>query len=527
MCVASCGPEKRGGAAGNSIEASDFDVEEFKAAMRATLPSITADSGGKKEVANIQMGLRRAYEASAYSPLWLSEEGEAGRAEKLLADLEELRWDGLSPEAYGLPALKQQAQKLKDADVVSLISFDTACTGAYLRASRDLLLGVVSVRRADSLWFHANDSVWTAPEMLARDGEYPSFDSFRSTIPTYTILRKEHRRLAELSQNNAFISAKASLVDSGASDSLITSVIDAELPAAASTGPDSLQGTKRLLAAYQAHYGLKQTAKADSTTLKYLRRHPDSSARVVRANLERLRWLPRQFSDRYVLVNVPLMELFYREGGRDEFTMRVVVGRPSRQTPTLSAPMANVVFNPPWGVPPTILKNDVLPGIARRGGAYLARKGLTAYDRRGRPVNAGAINARNYTKYNFRQPPGAHNALGEIKFNMPNRWDIYLHDTPHREDFPKRNRALSSGCVRVQKPKEFAEFILAKIEGRQEFDQYRIDSLISTRVTKFENLETELPVHIVYLTAFEDGSGGVRFLEDIYKKDRKLLALVP
>ncbi len=496
--------------------------------MRAALPA-AADTGGGKLVADIPKGLRAAYEADGYAPLWLSADGSAGRAEDLLAEIEDLRWDGLSAESYGLSALRAQAQKLDGAELSQLVQFDTACTGAYLRASRDLLLGVVPVRRADSLWFHAADSVWNAPEMLARGGDYPSLDSFRSTIPTYAALRKEHQRLGALAKDSSYLALKSR--NAGAAippDSVLEALIARELPAESRTSTDdTLTGTAATIARLQRHYGVKATGKLDSTTRRLLARHPDSSARIVRANLERLRWLPRTFSDRYVLVNVPLMELFYREDGRDEFTMRVVVGRPSRQTPTLSAPMANVVFNPPWGVPPTILKNDVLPGIARRGGAYLARKGLTAYDRRGRPVSAGAINAGNYRSYTFRQPPGAHNALGEVKFNMPNMWDIYLHDTPHREDFPKRNRALSSGCVRVAKPKEFAEFILAKLEGRGEFDQFKIDSLISTRVTKFENLKTKLPVHIVYLTAFEDGAGGVRFLEDIYKKDRKLLALVP
>lgn len=496
--------------------------------MRTALPAV-ADTGATKVVADIQKGLHDVYEASSYAPLWLSEDGGAGRAEKLLAELDDLRWDGLSTESYGLSGLQSQARGLDGAELPQLIQFDTACTGAYLRASRDLLLGVVAVRRADSLWFHAADSVWNAPEMLARGEEYPSLDSFRSTIPTYAALRKEHQRLEALKGDSSYLAMKQSMAgESTPPDSVLEALIAKELPAGGrADNDDTLTGTAATIARLQRYYGVKATGKFDSTTRRLLARHPDSSARIVRANLERLRWLPRTFSNRYVLVNVPLMELFYREDGRDEFTMRVVVGRLSRQTPSLSAPMANVVFNPPWGVPPTILKNDVLPGIARRGGAYLARKGLVAYDRRGRPVSAGAVNASNYRSFNFRQPPGAYNALGEVKFNMPNKWDIYLHDTPHREDFPKRNRALSSGCVRVAKPKEFAEFILTKLEGREEFDQFRIDSLISARVTKFEDLKAKIPVHIVYLTAFEDGTGGVRFLEDIYKKDRKLLALVP
>jgi len=239
--------------------------------------------------------------------------------------------------------------------------------------------------------------------------------------------------------------------------------------------------------------------------------------------MERLRWLPNKFEDQYVIVNIPLMELFYRKAGDDAFHMRVVVGKPARQTPVLNANMANVVFSPNWSVPPTILKNDVLPGLTRRGGGYLARKGLSAFDRHGHKVNAGAINSKNYKNYTYKQPPGARNALGEVKFNLPNRWDIYLHDTPHRGDFVKRYRAKSSGCVRVEKPRQFAEFILKDIEGRN-FDSSIIDSIIHTRKTRFEILKNKIPVHIVYLTAFEDSTGQhLHFIPDIYGRDARLI----
>lgn len=528
--LAACGEgeDNKAGAEGAvQIRTADFDREEFVAAMRAALPA-QSDTSGKKELADLSAGMRAAYEAANHGPLWVSEDGGAPKAGRLLAELDSLRWDGLNPESYHLSELRSQSSNLKGAELEQLVRFDTLCTAAYLRASRDLLLGVVPVRRADSLWFHANDSAWKAPAVLARSKEYVSLDSFRSGIGTYRALRSELQRLARLSKDSTLMAVKKGLADSAVSDSLLALLINAEAPGADRTeGADTLQGTRRLITGFQINHALKATGKLDSTTRRILRRHPDSSARLVWANLERLRWLPRKLSDRYILVNVPQMELLYRDGGRDEMKMKVVVGKPSRQTPTLSAPLQNVVFNPPWGVPPTILKKDVLPGIARKGNAYLAKKGLKAYDRKGRQVDAWAINASNVHRYHFRQPPGPRNALGEIKFNMPNRWDIYLHDTPDEWNFSKQYRALSSGCVRLHKPKELAELILVKLEGKEGFDQFKIDSLILTRATKAENLENKIPVHIVYLTAFESDAGGVRYLSDIYKKDSKLLALLP
>jgi L,D-transpeptidase YcbB len=116
--------------------------------------------------------------------------------------------------------------------------------------------------------------------------------------------------------------------------------------------------------------------------------------------------------------------------------------------------------------------------------------------------------------------------LGYVKFNLPNKWDIYLHDTPHREDFGKKDRAKSSGCIRVQQPKEMAEFILMELNGKR-YPIERIDSVITTKKTRYEVLSNKIPVHIVYLTAFEDSKNArIHFIPDIYKRDRKLQALL-
>jgi murein L,D-transpeptidase YcbB/YkuD len=245
----------------------------------------------------------------------------------------------------------------------------------------------------------------------------------------------------------------------------------------------------------------------------------------IKANLERIRWMHRDIGDFYVLVDVPLMELFLKRNGEDAMHMRVVVGRPERQTPSLNATMANVVINPSWGVPPTILKKDVLPGITKNTN-YLRKKGLKAYDRKGNVIDATLINGSNYRNYTYKQAPGDGNSLGYVKFNLPNPWDIYLHDTPHRNDFPLRYRAKSSGCIRVQKPKEMAVYILSQIE-KLKFNEDTLEAMIKTHKTNWKILKNKIPVHIVYLTAYADTTGKhVRMISDIYKRDAKLESLL-
>jgi len=135
-----------------------------------------------------------------------------------------------------------------------------------------------------------------------------------------------------------------------------------------------------------------------------------------------------------------------------------------------------------------------------------------------------ALNKKNYKNYTYKQDPGDDNSLGYVKFNLPNPWDIYLHDTPHRGDFGKRFRALSSGCIRLQHPQDLAIYILSVIDKKR-YTQGRLDTIISTHKTRWEGLRNRIPVHIAYLTACEDTTGvHIQFAPDIYGRDKKLIA---
>lgn len=471
------------------------------------------------------------YHYSEYLPLWVGETGSTDLAEKLITDLEGLSLDGLNPERYKVSELKQQMAAFKkesEPDLNAVIALDTAFTMAYLKASHDLLFGILNPKEADDQWYHSNDTAW-APEkpLLAQLndlGQYPELKQFRSTLPTYNLLLKAKQRYVSMEKDAQLKNAKAA-VTANPSDSIISIIVSKELRQQASNvAADSNQNA--MLLAYQQYYGIKPTGKLDTSTKRALERQPEEVVGVIDANLERLRWMQKDMGPQYILVNVPLMELFFRRGGKNVMHMNVVVGKPARQTPSLDADMEHVVFNPPWGVPPTILKQDVLPGLENQGVAYLDKKDLDVYDKKGRRVDPSIVNASNYNNYVFRQPPGDDNALGYVKFNMPNKWNIYLHDTPHREDFDKPYRAKSSGCIRLQMPQEMAEYILTQVEGR-DFDQSKISDIISTQTTKYEKLKSKLPVHIVYLTAFEDDRNSqIRFVQDIYKRDAKLMNML-
>ncbi|HTN45306.1 MAG TPA: L,D-transpeptidase family protein [Flavipsychrobacter sp.] len=504
-----------------------FDAKSFSTRLKPALQPVGTDSGRSKN-SMIRDRIYSLYNTHEFAPIWLSANGKTAYAEKLIKDLENVSTDGIDPERYHLASLKKQLDAYKTSEVVEVgdvISLDTGLTGNYLRASRELLMGMIAPRSVDSLWFHANDTVWNTTSLLTvlKAGEYPSLDSYRSKLHEYALMRTSLAHYKTLSQNDSLITLRKALSADPSSDSNAASVIALEAPWLNSIS-DTLYGAASKIQAYQQYFGLKRTGKLDSTTLGKLRKSPSDMVKLISANLERMRWLPQSLGEEYVIVNIPTMEMKLVRGNNTAIKMNVVVGKPSRQTPVLNAEMANVVFNPPWGVPPTILKKDVVPGVMRSGGAYLRKKGLEAFDAKGKRVDASAVTGGNYRRYFFRQPPGHSNALGYVKFNFPNKWDIYMHDTPHREDFEKFDRARSSGCIRLHHPQELAKYILNEIEGR-DYQQEKIDSLISTHKTKFETLKNKIPVHILYLTAYDDGTGNhIRFARDFYNRDAKLMA---
>ncbi|MBC7555173.1 MAG: L,D-transpeptidase family protein [Taibaiella sp.] len=470
-----------------------------------------------------------AYAHNDYDPIWLSHGLKADNsAELFFKELEDLQWDGLDPERYQLANLRKLQEKLgkKETTLADAIAFDTAVTHSYLSAASDLLFGYITPKKADSLWFHVNDTTWKAADWLTNiQVKYVSLNEFRSKVPTYELLRAEYKRNRQLATDTELNNSIAALNsgDYGELDKgeIIENIIKKQVPWI----EEGVEGSP-LLIAYQNYIGLKPTGKTDSATLSLLAQHPDSTLPRIAANQERIRWMQQDFGDLYIIVDVPLMQLFLRQGGKNAMHMNVVVGKYVRQTPSLYARMANVVINPPWGVPPTILKQDVLPGLEKSGAAYLDKKGLTAYDRRGKAVNGSRINSKNYNNYTYKQAPGDDNALGYVKFNLPNPWDIYLHDTPHRLDFDKPDRALSSGCVRLKYPQEMALYILGELE-KKKIDQPKLDSIIQTHVTQWNILSNKIPVHIAYLTAFEDTLGQhINFTRDIYRRDGKLIALM-
>ena len=235
---------------------------------------------------------------------------------------------------------------------------------------------------------------------------------------------------------------------------------------------------------------------------------PSDTARItaLRVNMERWRWLPRSFGERHIIVNVPAYELRLVEGGRTVATHRAIVGKATTPTPALGATVSGVLLNPPWEVPQSIIAESLGQLVRTRPAAARAR----GYE--WRRDDDGTLRVR--------QRPGTNNALGQIKFLMPNPHAIYVHDTPAKQLFTRPVRAFSHGCIRIQNPMALAERLLAGTDWTAD----KIRTAVGTGASTPVPLARSLPIAIVYLTAVRDEAGKLRLLDDIYGWDKGLAA---
>jgi len=314
--------------------------------------------------------------------------------------------------------------------------------------------------------------------------------------------------------------------------------------------------TQEAVKIFQSRHGLKADGVIGRSTIDALNFTRDQRIEQVIANLERWRWFAHDFSNHYLLINIPDYTIV---GVKDKDTLqyqRVVVGRDTRKTPVLDSKISNINLNPNWTVPPTILKEDIYPEAEKDKGIF-KKKGLIILDKKNNEVNPWTWKMEDANKYKYVQNPSRNNSLGSMKINFPNKYSVYLHDTNHRDFFSFSFRSLSSGCVRLQKPLEMAAYILndtikwplqrikdttdinyyLKLQKKKQLEIEKKNAKILAKnptlvIEKKELSKPELKtivikvnedihIHQLYWTAWET-NGVLTFREDIYCLDADL-----
>ena len=283
---------------------------------------------------------------------------------------------------------------------------------------------------------------------------------------------------------------------------------------------------KEAVISFQKNHGLYADGIVGSLTQKFLNVSADDKIEIIRLNLERMRWLPRDLGEKYLIVNIPEFRLKMIENNAMKLSMNVVVGERKHPTPIFSDKMSYVVLNPKWNIPQSITKKEILPKLLKDPN-YLTEKGIDIYESwhpDSEKMNSQEIidafileDLGSIPSFRLTQSPSSQNPLGRMKFMFPNKHAVYLHDTPAKSLFANARRAYSHGCIRLSKPQELLSAIAQEEAG---LNQVKVDSILKETTERSLGLNKKIPVHIVYLTSWVDEEGTLQFREDIYNYDK-------
>lgn len=269
---------------------------------------------------------------------------------------------------------------------------------------------------------------------------------------------------------------------------------------------------------FQARHGLTVSGKIDEPTFYAMQVPADVRLSQLQMNLARVQNLAPTLTDSYVVVNIPAASLEAVEGGAVVQRHTAVVGRIDRQTPILNSRIMQIVFNPYWHVPKSIIQKDLITEM-RQDPTYLSQFHIRAYNSKGKEVDPSTIDWTSDTdavSYNFTQDPGSFNSEGRVKINFPSPTDVYLHDTPEKELFAEDARFDSSGCMRIQDVDQLVTWLL---QDNPNWDQPAVDAAMQGGQTQTINIKRQQPLHTTYITAWANKQGTVSFRDDVYQYD--------
>jgi murein L,D-transpeptidase YcbB/YkuD len=477
--------------------------------------------GGKKE----REAIEAFYAGREFAPLWITDGGMNERARGAVAFLARVDADGLEPAEYPIPVVKSGAAPEAQAEVeirftdIILTFVRHAQSGRvhYSRVAGDILFNLARPEPADVL------------AKLAKAGDVgEALDSYNPQQPGYKALKA---KLAEL--RNAPVKAPAKAEENkaervqvpagatlrpGMKDSRVVAVRKRLAIDGDKNNPAYDDAVLEAVKAFQTEADLTVDGMLGPITVRAMngekpavRRQAVDPIDAVIVNMERWRWLPRDLGRTYVMVNIPNYSLRVVRNDKLVWKTKIVVGKPNLPTPLTSAEMKFITVNPTWNVPPSIIQNEYLPAL---------QQDPTAMERIGLKVSQepdGTVR--------IWQPPGDRNALGRIRFNFPNKFLVYQHDTPDKYLFKKEARAYSHGCMRVEDPLKYGEVLLSLALPQERYTEDRLRKMFGGSEINI-NFPTTIPVHLTYQTAFVDDAGKLVIRDDVYGRDARMLAIM-
>jgi len=483
--------------------------------------------------------VQKVYEAIQYAPVWVHKGHATSQALAVISALESSQQKGLNPEDYDASLWPARLEALKAApdNTDTVAHFDAALTVSTLRYLSNLRVGRLNPKPV-AFSITLDKENFDLPQFLVQkvltsgtitqvlneiEPQYLGYKRAEAVLQTYQVLASQDHS-EPLPDVQRTVTTGDAYSSTEHLDQRLRLLGDLPNPAAAI--PNEGVYSKRLAAEvkhFQSRHGLTADGRLDKETLRELNTPLSDRVLQLRNSLERWRWLPADYPESPVIVNIPGFMLRVFSGDHQvAMRMRVVVGKALRhQTPVFAKNMKYIIFRPYWNIPLDITRTDVVPGI-RRNSHYLARKGFEVTDQTGRVITRGAVRASTLAQVKsgrlmVRQRPGPSNSLGLVKFMFPNEYDVYLHSTPAPELFKRSRRDFSHGCIRVEKPEELAAWLL---RDQPKWTLENIKAAMQSGPNNQQvNLSTPVPVLIVYLTAVIEENNEVSFFDDIYGYD--------
>lgn len=483
------------------------------------------------------------YQERNYAPVWFGIEGLHPAARVLVQTIREVEQEGLIPSDYHLKAIEKLMAELPvgrfppdESKAEKWGDLDLILTDAYLLLGSHLSGGRINPQNLHADWLISPRSYDMLAVLNATAGTGQMINTLYRLRPVHAgytkLLAALHpMRLLKAQGGWPRFEGKRTLRPGDVDPRVFTlrrrMTVSNDLK---NSGPPEQpdlydQNLVSAVKAFQSRHGLAPDGVVGRKTRQAMNVTATQRIRQIELNLERWRWLPRYLGDRYIIVNTAAFFLRVMENNKKVMEMKVVVGRPARQSPAFSATMTYMVFNPYWNVPRTIAVEDILPKLAH-GVDYLIDQDIKVFSGWGedaRELDPLEINWSSYTGRNFplrlRQEPGKKNALGQIKFMFPNKFAVYLHDTPQRSLFDEFQRDLSSGCIRVEDARSLAAYLLSDNPG---WSRERLLEALETGSRRVVYVSKPITIHLNYMTAWVDEKGHLQFREDIYRRDRRL-----
>ncbi|HWK87422.1 MAG TPA: L,D-transpeptidase family protein [Xanthobacteraceae bacterium] len=497
-------------AAAPALASADQPVADKIKDLLAARSSKYFDHKGERE------GASAFYKERNYAPIWI-ENGQANaRAKAVVAYLKTVDSDGLDPAEYASPEITA------GMDAEALANAELKLTDAALTFARHAATGRVSFTRISNDMYYALKFPEPAAILARLTAGGKADEALASYLPQHPAYKALKAKYAEI--RNAKNDAKVIRIDTGPTLKLVK--VKNELkpmddprvpklrerlgvtqnPASTAYDEDVAEAVKKFQAAHKLNAdGILGNATVNAINGPVREKKDD----IILVNLERWRWIDHDLrGDTYVMVNIPDYSLKLVRNGEKYWETRIVVGQPSKPTPLISPDMKFITVNPTWNVPPSIIAREYLPAL---------RQDPTVLDRIGLKMTHNPDGT-----VRIYQPPGERNALGRIRFNFPNKFLVYQHDTPDKNLFAHDKRAYSHGCMRVQNPMTYAEKLLSIQLPNQHYTEAKVKSMLGQNEINID-FPKPLPVHITYQTAFVDDAGNLQFRDDVYGIDARMV----